>query len=198
MDKNKKFIIIFIIVFISCFLYLGAKSTYTAYKQEITGEVSNKIANFKLLINGQDARNSKILINDVITNSTHTRAGKLAPGTCGYFNINLDPSQSEVALLYKFEFIDRNVNKDKLIEFQQIKSDNSNIVKTGPQEYSGIITLADIKSSLKPLIRIDFCYPDEGEQEPISEDNLNLDDFFEIDFYTYQYLGEELIEYKNN
>lgn len=195
--SKRKYKICFILILIGCFLYLSNKITYTSYESKIGGSVKNDVARFKLLINGKDAASfDNVLIEDVVWDSTNTREGKLSPGSCGFFELNLDPSESDVALLYKFSFVDHKVDEGKIIEFNKIESNNSKIVRTDNTEYSGIITLDDIKNGNKPKIRVDFCYPDIGEQEPFTEDNNNLDDFFTIDFSTYQYLGEELVEYK--
>lgn len=195
--KKHKRKICFIAILLLCFFYLGSKITYTSYESNIDGNVKSDVAKFKLLINGQDATSfENVLINDIKWDSTNTREGKLSPGSCGYFELELNPIESDVALLYKFSFIDHKIDSSKIIEFNSIKSSNSTIIKTAINEYSGIITLNDINNGVKPIIRIDFCNPEEGEQEPIVEDNLNLDDFFTIDFSTYQYLGEELVEYK--
>lgn len=192
---HRKFNILFFVVLVVCFLYLGSKVTYTSYESDITGRVTEKVAQFKLLVNGKDVQNEKIVIDNIKWNSEHTREGKISPGSCGFFEVNLDPSQSDVAILYKFSFVDKAVDNSKLIIFDNITTSGADIIKTGKTEYSGIITLDHIKAGQKPKIKVDFCYPDDVEDVPFVEDNGNLDDFFEIDFQAYQYLGEELVEY---
>lgn len=193
--EHKKFVYLFFAVLVVCFLYLGGKATYTSYESDITGNVTEKVAQFKLLVNGKDVQNEKIVIDEIKWDSERTREGKISPGSCGFFEVNLDPSQSDVAILYEFSFVDKSVDSSKLIMFNSITTSGADIIKTGPTEYSGIITLDNIKASQKPKIKVDFCYPEDGEDVPFVEDDGNLDDFFEIDFHAYQYLGEELVEY---
>jgi len=193
--KRKKFIYFFFAVLVVCFLYLGGKVTYTAYESDVTGDVTEKVAQFKLLVNGKDVQHEKIVIDDIKWDSEHTRKGKISPGSCGFFEVDLNPSQSDVAILYKFSFVDKAVDNSKLILFKSITTSGAEIIRTGKTEYSGIITLDNIKNGQRPKIKVDFCYPDDGEDVPFVEDDGNLDDFFEIDFHAYQYLGEELVEY---
>jgi hypothetical protein len=196
---NRRTILYIIILCSIAFLYFGAKGTYTAYESFVNTEMSNRVAPIHLLINGEDLGSDTVLDNRIILDnitwtSTHTRPGKLSPGSTGSFQFELDPTGSEVAILYQIQFIDKEVDPDKIVTFQNVASDRT-LVRTSIDTYSGIITLADIENGQKTHITVDFIYDDTEDIEGIREDNQVFEDFFEIHFTALQYQGEELIAY---
>ena len=198
--KNKKNVLIAIIVFIICLLYLGAKVTYTSFESLIEGRAPVSTAGIHLKVNGYDvAQSDSVLDNNVILDnitwtSTHTREGKLSPGSSGTIELELDPTGTDVAVLYEFQFIDKLIDEDKLINFGNITCDRT-LVKTAEDTYSGIFTLADIQNGVKIHLNVDFYFDYLTDIEGITEDNQVLDDLFEIHFHALQYQGETLVPY---
>lgn len=201
-NKKKLFTIIFMVLIISCFLYLGARATYTSYESEIDGNVSNRVAGIHFKINGVDvvANNDGTLDNRVILDnttwvSTHTREEKISPGSSGTIDLELDPSGSEVAILYEFRFVDKKIDDDTLLTFGNITSTDT-LIRTGVDTYTGVITLNDINQSRTVTLSADFYFDYLTDIEGITEDNQSLDDLFEIHFHAIQYRGEEIEEYE--
>ena len=198
--KNRRHIIIMIVVLIACILYLGARVTYTTYESFIEGRSSTKTAGIHLKVNGVDlAESDTVLDNNVILDNitwtnTHTREGKLSPGSSGTIDLELDPTGSEVAILYEFQFIDKLIDEDKLLNFGDIVCDHT-LVKTSEDTYSGILTLNQAMSGEKVNLSVDFYFDYLTDIEGITEDNQVLDDFFEIHFHALQYQGETLVPY---
>lgn len=198
--QDKRFIILFLSGVLVCFLYLGTKSTYTSYESQISGTMKNSIAGIHLKLNGVDVAADDQLDNDLILNnitwtSTHTRQGKISPGSSGTINLELDPTGSEVAVLYEFQFLDKVVDTDKLLTFDTITSDDTGFTRTGVDTYAGIITLADINNSKKIHLQVGFYFDSLVDIPGITEDNQVFDDFFEIHFHAIQYRGETLTPY---
>ncbi|MBP5678875.1 MAG: hypothetical protein J6X28_03510 [Bacilli bacterium] len=193
---NKKIVIFLIVAFSIAFLYFGAKGTYTAYESIVNGKVGNKISQIHLKVNGEEleSNDNVIVIDDVTWTSTHTRTGKLSPGSTGNFQFELDPTGSEVAILYEIELIDKTVDSTKMVTFQNVTCDRT-LVRTSANVYSGIISLSDIQSSLKTHVTVYFAFLDDGDIEGIQEDNQVFDDFFEVHLHVLQYQGEELVAY---
>ena len=198
--KRKKFIVVFLIIIVGCFLYLGGKITYTSFESEIDANAATPVAGIKMRINGVDVASSgdsldnSIILDNTTWVSTHTREGKLSPGSTGTISFELDPSGSEVAILYEFRFVDKLIDDDKLINFDSITSDDT-FVRTGVDTYSGIFTLEDIENSKKVNLSVDFYFDYLTDIEGITVDNQVLDDLFEIHFHALQYRGEELVPY---
>ena len=198
--KEKRNIFIAIIILVLCFLYLGAKVTYTSFESLIEGRASVKTAGIHLLVNGYDVTDvnsvlsSNVILDNITWVSTHTREGKLSPGSTGTIDLELDPSNSEVAILYEFQFIDKMIDDDKLINFGNIVSDHT-LVRTAEDTYSGIFTLSEIENGEKVHLDVDFYFDYITDIEGITEDNQVLDDLFEIHLHAVQYQGEELVPY---
>ena len=200
MKDSKKYTIIFIVLLVICFLYLGASSTYTAYESLVDGNVKTPTAKFKLYINGisvtgDGTLSDQIIVDNVTWTSTHTRDEKISPGSYGTVYLELDPTQSDVAVMYSFQFIDKRIDDDKVLTFNNITAD-SGIVRTAKDTYSGIVTLDDINDGKKINISADFIF-DYLNDIVITDDYEapSFEDLFEIHFHAVQYRGEELVPY---
>ena len=197
MSKNRKLFLIVVLILWSFILYYGSKYTYTSYESSVDAEVNSKVAGINVSINGQNIVKKNldsVKLDNITLTSTHTREGKISPGSTGTFAITLDPTGSEVAFRYDFELIDKSTDSNKLLTFDGFSSDNGNLIKTASNTYTGIITLDDINN--KKVINITGSFTFNDDDIPaITEDNGNLDDFFEIKFHAIQYNGEEIIPY---
>lgn len=199
MNKKAAFIILFFAI--GCFFYLSSKSTYTSYESNITGKVNANTAGIHLSINGFDAMNSgeildnRIILENTTWESTHTREKKISPGSSGTIDLEVDPSSSDVAILYEFQFVDKVIDEEKLLNFGDIVSEDSSFIRTGVDTYTGLFTLDDINNGKKANIHVDFYFDYLNDIEGITEDNQVFDDLFEIHFHAIQYKGEEIIPY---
>ena len=202
--KKSKFLSfknVYIIILLLCLAYIGTKFTFSLYESNLDTDVSGNISDIKLKINNVNIVNntgdiSEVVVTDITwTSTSHTRVGKISPGATGTFNLRLDPYGSQIAILYRFTFIDKTIDSNKILTFTDIRASNGNVIRTGVNEYSGIISLADINNSQTITLNIDFEYTDEEDMEPFTEDSENLDDFFTINFEALQYNGETLIPY---
>ena len=136
----------------------------------------------------------QIILDTITWTSTHTREGKISPGSTGYFTFELDPTGSEVAILYEIEFVDKVMDDDKIITFTNISSDHT-LTRTAASTYSGIITLNDINNSDKTLITVSFEF--DGDEDIVGDaiPNQVYEDLFEVNFHAVQYQGETLTAY---
>ncbi|MBQ6404517.1 MAG: hypothetical protein IJJ63_00555 [Bacilli bacterium] len=203
--REKRYIIIVLILIVGCFLYLSSKNTYTAFESEIDANASTKTAGIHLSINGVDVvenndstLNNQIILDNTTWVSTHTREAKLSPGSTGTISLELDPAGSEVAVLYEFRFVDKVIDEDKLLNFSNITSDDDTFIRTGVDTYSGIISLTDIANGKKIHISVGFYFDYLTDIEGITEDNQAYDDLFEIHFHGLQYQGETLTPYSGS
>ena len=197
MSKKRKLFLVIVLILCSFVLYYGSKYTYTSYESSVDAEVNSKVAGINVSINGQNIVKKNldsVKLDNITLTSTHTREGKISPGSTGTFAITLDPTGSEVAFRYDFELIDKSTDNSKLLTFDGFTSDNGNLIKTASNTYTGIITLDDINSNKVINITGSFTFNDD-DIPAITEDNGNLDDFFEIKFHAIQYNGEEIIPY---
>lgn len=200
MKSGKLKIIIFSFIVIICFafLYYNSISSYSSYESSIDGSVDSKVSGIKLNINGQDvilnSENGVLLDNIILNSSAHTRPGTISPGADGNISFTLDPSGSGVAILYDFTIIDKQTDDDKLLTCTGFKSSNGNLIRTGENTYTGLITLDDINKNKVIDLSLGFIFDDE-EVEGITSDDAPLENFISISFHAIQYNGEEIVPY---
>ncbi len=200
--KDRKIVLIIVLVLVSgCFLYYSSRLAYTAYESIIDAHVVTPVAGIHIKINGVDAvsnndgtLDNRVILDNITWTSTHTRQGKLSPGSSGTIDLEIDPAGSEVAIMYEFRFVDKRIDDDKLLNFGSITSSDG-VIRTGNDTYAGIITLADINNNRKFHISANFYFDYLVDIEGITEDNQELDDLFEIHFHAVQYNGETLQQY---
>lgn len=196
MKKNKMLLLFLCIIL--CVVYLKSRVTYTAYRSQVDGNFALPISKWNIKVDKKSLNTQterEITIDDVKWDSTHTREGKVALGSRGDINIEIDPTDTGVAIIYKFTIIDRKQDPEKILTLNSVSSSENSIVRTGPYEYTGLITLDDIKNKKKPVIKLEVEWKDEGDYFFDPEDTNN-DNFIHIDFQASQYRGEEITEYR--
>ena len=202
MKDRKKTIGIFILVLlVGCFLYFRARTTYTSYESNVEGRVSTNVGEIHIKINGDDVvatndgtLDNRVILDNITWESTHTREGKISPGSTGTIDLEVDPSGSEVAILYEFRFVDQQIDEDKLLTFSNIVPAEG-MIRTSADTYTGVITLDDIEEGKTYHVSTDFLFDYVTDIEGITEDNQILDDLFEIHFHAIQYEGETITPY---
>lgn len=200
-DKKKTIGIFVLVLLVGCFLYFKARATYTSYESNVEGRVSTNVGEIHIKINGVDVvatndgtLDNRVILDNITWESTHTREGKISPGSTGTIDLEVDPSGSEVAILYEFRFVDQQIDEDKLLTFSNIVPAEG-MVRTSADTYTGVITLNDITAGKKYHLSTDFLFDYITDIEGITEDNQILDDLFEIHFHAVQYEGETITPY---
>ena len=204
MNKNKKVIVITIILLIiSAILVYAILSTYATFRSEFSGSMKVDNATWKILINNTDISlntTKEFTIDNInIDQSQGVEEGKLAPGLKGNFNILIDPSDTDVSIIYELKFDTKNINSTN-IRIDEVKETNTgnNLVQTDVNTYTGIISLDDIKNNVTNNIRVTLLWHDDGNEDinigEIPEYKISIP----VEVKVSQYLGEELKEYNGN
>lgn len=203
MKNSNKYLKLFLYVFIVvlCLGYLGYKSTYASYETNVSGNINPQIADWKILVNGVDAALSDDSL-DLDSSSFKwdcpsggVRDQKVGPGCSGVMNLSIDASSTEVAVLYEFDIVDKNIVPEKILKITNIQFSNSNFYKTDISKYSGYLSLDDIKNNPRLNISIEVIWEDTGDIVYDEEFFTNDENYITIDFVAKQYLGEEIIPY---
>ena len=115
MKKSKK--IIFVVVAIIAILvsFLGGQA-YAKYMSKVTGNGTAEIASWKFKVNENEEKMQTISLNSTIYNFTLAN-GRIAPGTAGSFEINIDGSGAGVAIFYTVNF-QNETEKPKNLKFK--------------------------------------------------------------------------------
>lgn len=201
MNKNKIIIIIALLLII-VIIYMIV-STYATFRSEFTGDMKIDSATWKIVVNNTDISSNTVkefVIDNInIDESQGVEQGKLAPGLSGNFNILIDPSDTNVSIMYELQFDTSNINSTNIrIDSVKETSTNNTLVQTAQNTYVGIITLDDIKNNVTNNIQVTLLWNDDGDADinvgGIPDYSINIP----VKIKVSQYLGEELQEYKDN
>lgn len=195
MKKSKTLLLVLCLVL--CLVYLRSRTTYTAFRNQIDGNFSLPLSKWEIKVDKKSIISNQvkeITINDVEWDSTHTREGKVALGSKGTINVEIDPTDTGVAIIYKFNVIDKTQDAEKILTLNYASSDNATIIKTGINEYTGIISLDDIKNKRKPLIKFNVEWKDDGDYI-FDPNDASEENFILMDFNVSQYRGQEIKDY---
>jgi len=98
LSKKKK--VILIIAILSCIglAFIGGQS-FAKYVSEVRGDGMAEVATWDFKVNGQSQVNQTIDLGSTCNNATLVDH-KIAPGTSGSFNINIDAEHSDVGITY--------------------------------------------------------------------------------------------------
>ena len=105
MGKQKKghglitsILILLIILFLAIAGYAWAR-----YSNIDMGNSNASVAKWSFKVNGSDENSSSFNLENTINSNNSVEEGKVAPGTSGYFDLNLDGRGSETAINFSIE-----------------------------------------------------------------------------------------------
>ena len=146
-------------------------SMYALYKEQLQGEYNTLLGAWQIKVNEKDVTTSGQIENFTITDdqlgyvaSQAIQAGKIAPGGKAYFDIIIDPTNTDVSIKYQInmESIDIPNVQIKLLEIENcFKKDgeadtiNENFNLTG-NLYTAMIPIEKINQGYKNYLRLNF------------------------------------------
>ncbi len=101
-DTNKKRILVFIL-FCLVFVFLFQEA-YAKYRKYASVQVENTVADWNIKINNEAISNKTTLTNHIIptiTASNYVKPDVLAPGSQGYFDVDIDATNADVDFTYE-------------------------------------------------------------------------------------------------
>lgn len=198
--KNRKLLIILTIILMFVTVYV-IKDTYALFESNKIVNTNTNIAKWNVMINGKNINNEQRFIIDSINilEKGNVKNGKMAPGAEGYFDIVIEPNDTDTSIIYNVTFDFTKVNGSfKINKIEEITS--GNLIMTGESIYSKVITLDEIKRGVTNTIRVYIKWDNiEENNEEDSQIGLTKNNFINIPVIVEvtQYLGEEILEYQN-
>ena len=122
----KKSIGCLLLLLLLCLLIYSVIDTYGLFEDNVDRKVQANVAAFTIKINNSDINgtNKAFTINDIVSNTNPNVAGnKIAPGSSGYFDIILDPTNVDVALKYAITYDLSNIKNDNCNQYQSKGND---------------------------------------------------------------------------
>lgn len=131
------------------------KDTYALFESEKILVVHPDIAKWNIYINGNNINSEEEFVIDEfnVQSDENTLEGKLAPSLTGYFDIEIDPTNTEVSLEYEIKLsLDEIANDIEITKVEEINGQELN--KIEDNTYSNILLLSDINNRVKNNIRV--------------------------------------------
>lgn len=177
---------------------------YALFESNKVNTSSTSIAKWQVKVNSDQISGSTLEFNiDNInwTEQENVKSGKVAPGMSGYFDVEIDPNHTETSIRYDVTFDFSNLDEEQFEIDRIIEINDKEIVRTGENTYSNIITLDEIDNNETNTIRVYLTWiNDENNNEKdsnlgsIPNNTLLIPVRVDITQYT---TGETLIEYTN-
>lgn len=201
MKNRKKSIVQIVVVMVLIFgslYYLYSKGTYTAYETLTNGRITPNIAKWNISVDGFKITTGEVQtvgLSNIVWNSSNAVNGKALPGSTGTAKAIIDPMDTDVAIKYTFEIIDKSVDDTKFLKVTNINDNGNNLIRVGKNVYTGIFSLDDIKNKVKKELVLDVEWPLGEDVDPTSEEVNSSVNFLVINFTVEQYKGEAIVPY---
>lgn len=186
-------------IFIGCLLFLLILSfniTYGLFESNKDFNANMNVAKFNLFVNNNNIVDTKSFnINNItVLNNENVLDGKIAPGVRGYFELILDPKDSDVSIYYEVSLDLKDVLNDGII-LDSVESDSGSLINVDKNTYAGVFTLDEIKNKVQKNIKIYFSWVNNDEVL----DDIKYADGLKCDIKTNvkasQYFGENIPVY---
>lgn len=204
--KNKKLVQLILLILIMLIVIYGIINIYAIFHSELDGNIELEKGIWNIEVNNTDITNETLkefTINtiDMETNE-HVKNGKLAPGMKGSFKIGINPKNTNVSVKYEISLNEKQMANSS-IKINSIKEieQNNELIKTGENSYTGIISLDDIKKNVKNNIKVEIEWVDDRENDKLDEKIgtvYNSKIQIPITVHVSQYFGETIDEYVEN
>ena len=131
--------------------------SYSLFESQRVNTTNLEIAKWEIKVNESllSGNSSTFTVNNFTwSTSPYVMEGKAAPGLDGYFDIIIDPNDTDTSIRYDvtFDFSNLDNNQFSITEIKEL--DDKSIVRTDEYTYSNIITLDEIENSETNTIRV--------------------------------------------
>ena len=116
----KKLLTVLVLIMLIISLFQIA-NTYALYKEQLSGDYSNLLGIWAIKVNGVDISSGGenltfTMTEDNLTylDSAHVKSQKIAPGTQACFEIIIDPTNTDVSILYTLDIQLNNVTTARM------------------------------------------------------------------------------------
>ena len=163
--------------------------------------VNSDIGKWQILVNNNtiDQTTSFSVSNIHVSGDNNVRENYFAPGTSGYFDIVIDPNDTDVSIYYEIVCrTDRITNPQ--ISLTRIENvDKPDLINVRDYTYAGVIPLSDIQNDVTTTIRFHVTWTNNENNNEIDSlygsSSATFDIPMEITFR--QYTGEQIISNNN-
>lgn len=196
----KKLLMVITPLFFLITVYLIV-DTYSLFESNHITTSSIDIAKWQVKINDDvvNGSSSTFSVDSINWESNgYVLEGKVAPGMNGYFDVIIDPNDTDVSLKYDISFDFSNLQEEQFVINDVVEVNGRTLVKTGENIYTGVILLEEIKNGIVSTIRVDLSWINDEANNEIDSSLANvygtsLD--IPVTVTLWQYNNEEIVEY---
>ena len=180
--RKKKIVATLLIVLAIIISFIGG-NTYSKYVTEVRGNGVAQVATWDFKVNGQKEQVQTINLGSTYDKSTLVD-GKIAPGTKGGFQINVDGTGSDVGINYNIKFSSESAKPNNLKFYYQGEEYDS-ILELG-DILSGTINADDKDKQISITIEWEWKYETGNNENEIAvNDKIDTQNAMEISNYTF-------------
>ena len=192
----RKWLIILFVILLSFTAYELSVS-FALFESNTEFVVNSDIGKWEITVNDSliNETNSFSISNVHVSNETNVRENLFAPGTSGYFDVIINPNDTDVSIYY--EIVCRtDYIKNEHITLTGIENvDGNDLINVADYTYAGVIPLSSIKNGDITTLRFYITWENfENNNEIDSLYGTSSENFvipMEITFR--QYTGEEIV-----
>ena len=187
MEKKKK--IALILGIIALIAFVGSVAyTYAKYFTLTTGKIGSSIKQWNILVNDELIKNNTTLSQRITAyfpnTNGKTKVNKMAPGTEGYFQIEIDYSKVDLSFSYDLSIAENEKLKD--LQIDRIVVDGEEIERESEDSINvvGNVNIDDPDDDRKKIIIVYFKWYDgtdnimddeEDTSIPIENESIDFD-----------------------
>ncbi len=211
----KKLLTILVLIMLIISLFQIA-NMYALYKAQIQGEYTNLLGVWAIKVNGVDISSGGEILTFTMTednltylDSEHVKSQKIAPGTQACFEITIDPSNTDVSILYTLDlkFDDVTTAKMKLIKVENYFQKNGStekitnedvLTQNEEHQHKAVIPIAKINDKYLNHVKLYFEWVNVEENNATDSilgqtENAKISIPIEINLkqYTGEVIGDE-------
>ena len=193
--------LIILFVFVLFFTAFEISESFSLFESAKDIVVNNDIGRWQIKVNeGLVSESVSFNVSNVkVSSDENVRADHFAPGTEGYFEIVIDPNETDVSIYYEIVCRDDMITNTQ-IHLTGVENNDDNLVLVAPYTYAGIIPLSDIEN--KEVTTVKFYVEwinNENNNEIDSLYGLSTANFeIPMEITLRQYTGETIVEYVGN
>ena len=192
-------IILFVVIFTITVYEIGTSFSLFESAKDIV--VNSDIGRWQILINDDlvtEIANFNVT-NVQVTGDVNVRENHFAPGTEGYFDIVIDPNDTEVSVYYEIVCRTDMITNPQIHVTNIEDIDGNDLTLVAPYTHAGVIPLADIENGETVTIRFYVTWlNNENNNEIDSLYGLSSAEFdIPMTITLRQYTGEQIVEYSS-
>ena len=197
----RKWLIILFIVLLSLTAYELSVS-FALFESEKDFVVNSDIGKWEIEVNGDmiNTTNTFTISNVKVNSDSNVREDYFAPGTNGYFDIEIDPNDTDVSIYYEIVCRTDYITNSQISLTRIQNVGKPDLINVAEYTYAGVIPLADIKNGDITTIRFYITWANNDNNNETDSlygsSSANFEIPMEITFR--QYLGETISPMNNN